>query len=393
MGYSGGSSSGSSGGSSGGSAGAAGGSGGSGAGGSSGYRRVGDDRTTNLKVNNITNRDGSSGTEVDGIVEVNTTAHFIPPSGTTAERGSRGRGVFGGGYENSPFPDMNTMDYVTIATLGNAHDFGDLSVKRSAKPGGSSSTRGCFIAGRFSPTASFYNVIDYITISSTGNAFDFGDLVHTANPDQKGASNQIRTVYGGGYRDNVSNVWLADTGYFNIATKGNSSEFGSFAVAGRKAHSGSNGTRGIYSSTRGVVVGSPATLSNTIEYVNIASTGNAQDFGDTTVARSNASGSMTSSTRMVMQGAITPGYNNTIDYITMASLGDAVDFGDTNGGAEATSATSNSIRGVFNVGSPSNGNVIEHLIISTTGNSSDFGDLSAGRRIYGVVSDSHGGLG
>ena len=58
---------------------------------------VGDDRTANLKVDNITNRTGTDGTEVDGIVEVNTTAHFIPPSGTTAERGSRGRGVFMGG--------------------------------------------------------------------------------------------------------------------------------------------------------------------------------------------------------------------------------------------------------------------------------------------------------
>ena len=62
------------------------GAGGSGAGGASGYRRVGDDRTANLKVNNITNKDGSSGTEVDGIVEVNTTAHFIPPSGRTGQR-------------------------------------------------------------------------------------------------------------------------------------------------------------------------------------------------------------------------------------------------------------------------------------------------------------------
>ena len=89
MGYGGGGGGGGGSGGSGGGGGAAGyGSGGSGAGGSSGYRRVGDDRTANLKVDNITNRDGSSGTEVDGIVEVNTTAHFIPPSGTTAERGS-----------------------------------------------------------------------------------------------------------------------------------------------------------------------------------------------------------------------------------------------------------------------------------------------------------------
>ena len=61
--------------------------GGSGASGGSGYRRVGDDRTANLKADNITNRTGTDGTEVDGIVEVNTTAHFIPPSGTTGERG------------------------------------------------------------------------------------------------------------------------------------------------------------------------------------------------------------------------------------------------------------------------------------------------------------------
>ena len=47
--------------------------GGSGAAGGSGYRRVGDDRTANLKVDNITNRTGTDGTEVDGIVEVNTT--------------------------------------------------------------------------------------------------------------------------------------------------------------------------------------------------------------------------------------------------------------------------------------------------------------------------------
>ena len=37
---------------------------------------------------------------------------------------------------------------------------------------------------------------------------------------------------------------------------------------------------------------------------------------------------MTSSTRMVMQGGVNPSGDNTIDYITMASTGDAIDFGD-----------------------------------------------------------------
>ena len=85
--------------------------GGTGSSGGSGYRRVGDDRTANIKVDNITSRDGKRGTDVDGIVEVNTTAHFIPPSGTTAERGSRGRGIIYAGY--APAHTLN-IDYLTI---------------------------------------------------------------------------------------------------------------------------------------------------------------------------------------------------------------------------------------------------------------------------------------
>ena len=127
MGYGGG---GGGGGGSGGSGGSGGGYGG-GSGGGSGYRRVGEDRTANLKVNNITNRTGGNGTDVDGVIEAKGT-HFIPPSGTTAERGSRGRGIFSGGLSGvSPTVDADTIDYVTIATLGNATDFGNLSTARS----------------------------------------------------------------------------------------------------------------------------------------------------------------------------------------------------------------------------------------------------------------------
>ena len=155
-----------------------------------------------IKVNNIQGLEGTHGPVVSGITTMASSGAMTLPRGDTTYRGGRGRGIFGGGYgSGSPWtPNINTIDYVTIATLGNALDFGDLSVSRSAYPGGSSATRGCFIAGRFSPTSSWYNVIDYVTIQSTGNAFDFGDLVHTENPNQKGTSNQIRSVYGGGYQ-------------------------------------------------------------------------------------------------------------------------------------------------------------------------------------------------
>ena len=353
-----------------------------------------------FRIDQIKSQDASRGPDIAGITTFTGTSGIVMPSGDTTYRGGRGRGIFGGGYDaSSPYPGMNVLDYVTIATLGNATDFGDLSVARSAKSGGSSATRGIFINGRFSPTADFYNIIDYVTISSTGNSFDFGDLINHFNPSATGTSNQIRGVYGGGYFDyatagNTSNLWLGDMGYYTIATKGDSSIFGELIHKGRKSFTGSNGTRGIFGSTRGGTPGETNILINAIEYVNIMTTGNAQDFGDLTIARGNTNNSMTSSTRMVMQGGVLlPGYTNTIDYITMASKGDAIDFGDTGAGAEAGTAVSNPTRGVFLPGTASNGNTIEYITISTTGNSSNFGDLSFGRRVYGSVCDSHGGLG
>lgn len=44
------------------------------------------------------------------------------------------RGVFGGGYNASGL-FTNTMDYITISTLGNATDFGDLTVARQGAAG------------------------------------------------------------------------------------------------------------------------------------------------------------------------------------------------------------------------------------------------------------------
>ena len=65
---------------------------------------------------------------------------------------------------------------MTIASTGNAQDFGDLTVARWALAGMSNSTRGTFAGGA---TPSDKNEIDFITIASTGNAADFGDILTT----------------------------------------------------------------------------------------------------------------------------------------------------------------------------------------------------------------------
>ena len=72
------------------------------------------------------------------------------------------------------------INYVTIATTGNAVDFGDLITNNAS--GGcasySSLTRGCFAGLR---TPSLTNTIEYFTISTLGDALDFGNLTQTVN--------------------------------------------------------------------------------------------------------------------------------------------------------------------------------------------------------------------
>ena len=212
------------------------GAGGGGASGGSGYRRVGDDRTApGLKVNNITNRTESGGPEVDGIVEINSTAHFIPPVGTTAERGSRGRGLFTGGD-----PSTDRIDYITIATTGNAIDFGDLTVIRQALTGMSSPTRSLFVGGALTPNP-IYNIIDFVTIASTGNAQDFGDL-NAAKGGCFSMASSTRALFGGG----ETPATQAPIDYVEIATTGNGIDFGDITSASKTLAGGmSNGHGGL----------------------------------------------------------------------------------------------------------------------------------------------------
>ena len=348
-----------------------------------------------ISVNDISSLDGKSGPVISGITTVSSTGYMMIPAGPTEYRGGRGRGIFGGGYgAASPYPEMNVIDYITIATLGNAYDFGDLSVARSASACGNS-TRGLFVGGRFSPTSSEYNIIDYITISSTGNAFDFGDLLKV-NPDPECCANNVRGVFSGGYLNpGAEGLQYKSIEFVTIASLGNSASFGDSTITGRRSFSGSNSVRGIWGGVRNQTP-SPGTRHNNIDYVTISTLGDALDFGDLTVARTNSAGSSTSSTRMVMQnGLIVGGSVNTIDYITMASTGDAIDFGDVanTGTAEASAAVSNLTRGVIRSGGGDANNTLEYITIATLGNAQDFGDLNTGRRVYGALSDAHGGLG
>ena len=84
-----------------------------------------------------------------------------------------------------------------------------------------------------------------------------------------------------------------------------------------------------------------------------------------------------------------------IDYVTLASVGQAIDFGNLINSTHFTTATaSNSIRGVWGGNStPTTLNLIEYVTIASTGNATDFGDLTTLRYAGAGASDSHGGVG
>ena len=124
-----------------------------------------------IKVNNIQSSSGANGPVVSGITTMASSGAMSLPRGDTAYRGGRGRGIVAGG---SP-TNINTIDYITISTEGDAKDFGDLALSRY-----SYMHHGLLLLQEdylLEVTHNKQDTIDYVTISSTGNAFDFGDLL------------------------------------------------------------------------------------------------------------------------------------------------------------------------------------------------------------------------
>ena len=80
------------------------------------------------------------------------------------------RGLMLGGEAPSR---VNTITYITLNTLGNGIDFGDLTAVRNDQDAVASQTRGFVVAGS---TGSTTNLIDFVTIATGGDASNFGDL-------------------------------------------------------------------------------------------------------------------------------------------------------------------------------------------------------------------------
>ena len=351
-----------------------------------------------FNINHITSKQGKQGIALAGITTVSSTGAMRIPSGPTWNRGGRGRGIFGGGYgASSPYPNLKTIDMIEVATTGNATDFGDLTVGRTANGMGCSSTRGLFAAGRFPGANNDQNIIDYITTSSGGGTVDFGNL-YNLPCSSTGFSDATRAIYTGGYDARNSPYPKSNVmSFVTIATTGDSSDFGDAVESGRRDASFSNATRGF---TAGLETA--AGDSKGIEMAIIQTKGSAIDFGELTGAggfegNTQCNGGASSQTRGIIFSGMSspPAARNIIEYLTLSSLGNSVNFGDITdiGNNSGAGACGNQTRGVVKTSNGNNGNVLHYITIATEGNSTDFGDLKTGRRVYSSFCDAHGGLG
>jgi hypothetical protein len=312
-----------------------------------------------------------------GRLEVWRGDHWATILGESPSLNGGARGLIGGGYTPADV-HIETIDYVTISTLGNALDFGDLLGAGGRHLAScSSSTRGIW-GGDDIVT----NTIQYVTISSTGNAIDFGDLLEPTS-FFSACSSSTRGVFGGGYSPASPAGQRKTLQYIPISTTGNSVNFGSLTnINGNRVASCS-------SSTRGIFAGGNVPATNSIEYITISTLGNAIDFGDLTSAGAPYNG-CSNSTR----GLFADGFSGNIDFITIATLGNAQDFGDLSislrYGIKSCSSSTRGLfmGGYFPVGDPT----IDYVTILTTGNALDFGDLTVGRGLGAALSNAHGGL-
>ena len=241
-------------------------------------------------------------------------------------------------------------------------------------------------AGGNKPAA--IDTIEYITIPTQGNSIDFGNLTATRQSQPGGTGSSTRGVIGGG-QDGGSPTTLNIIEFITFATTGNALDFGDLSVARKGAKAAS-------SPTRSLIVGgvsSPTDL-NTIDYVTTSTLGNAQDFGDTTQARYNL-GAVSSKTRAVIMG----GYRsspaagvNTIEYVTIATRGNAMEFGDLTEAIYAAQHASDSIRGVRMGGVTPLDTSMDYVNIATTGNAVFFGSLLGRHQEGAGCSNAHGGL-
>ena len=193
--------------------------------------------------------------------------------------------------------------------------------------------------GDIDPHPNQMNTIYYITIATLGNALDSGgDLTNEAQSFTSSCCNPTRGLVCGGFTP--SDVTTIDL--VSIPSMGNASDFGNLTGAG-------NTEDGIISSsTRGLIkISKDGTNKSQVDTIQMATMGNSYHFGDLSTTRTAGSGCSSKIRGIFAGGRVTPAEGQTnIDYMSIATGGTGVDFGDLNYSSRAGSGLSNAHGGL-----------------------------------------------
>ena len=297
---------------------------------------------------------------------------------------SMGRGLISGYF---------ITEFVQVSTQGNSIDFGRLTNSLYGSASASSSTRG-MVMGGWGPTPGSPGQdldVEYITMASTGDAIDFGSD-NSGGWGSQGASDSVRALSaGGGYPSATTDIDM-----FFFSTVGSHIDYADI-TAGRN-----RGTRGMCNPVRAVFTGTYGPDSTKMDTKLIANSANTTDFGDMYFGLRGHS-CCSDTTRGVAGGGnhspiASPGYlgSHSLEFITISSTGTSQYFGDLyKREIGFRGAAQNMTRGLWAGGAPASvDNGVDSIIIQTTGNAVDWGDLSSGATNQSMgLNDSHGGVG
>ena len=235
--------------------------------------------------------------------------------------------------------------------------------------------RGLIMGGAVSPGSTNTTQIKYFDIAAGGITEDFGQTT-VARRSTGSLSSSTRGLMGGGFVSTstsphtVSNV----IDFVTIANTANATDFGDMQSTGYAYATASNQTRGLFA---GGYRPNNSAVVNTIDLITIATAGNASNFGDL-VNATRGFGGAASTTRGVFFGGTYPAVKDNIDFVTFSTTGDATDFGNLTDARDHPYGSSSSTRAVMGGGrDPNTTNIIDFITIASAGNATDFGDLTS----------------
>ena len=291
------------------------------------------------------------------------------------------------GGQVPPGTSTDMVQIKNITSTANSTDFGDLLAVSKGGVGVSDSVRGIHAGGR-NPQGVAFDTIQYHVIPVQGeSAIDFGNLTQgRAYPSAAGDG--TRAIFHGGAAPAPQDSGTVTCQKITTQTLGNATSIGEISTAKMMTFGGSNGTRGIIAG--GTTGANPSNTFSRIDYYTMATftSGNAAEFGNLSNAFShgtgtNYGGSASNTSRFLfMMGGYAPSGGQSVSdqcvYINIANTGNASDFGDSSWRVYKMAGFNNATRGGWGGGYLNNYyNHMAYFTIGTLGNTTSFGDLTS----------------